>query len=199
MRILICFLLLFLSSSPVVADSWAPAKLKAQISDNGRYIVRVAPGESLGDVYGFAGAKKGKYAKAEYFKFTSDGYRKFREFKLLNPVSPLYIAITNKGGLVTLDNWHNMGYGDVIVVYKPNGKVVKKYSLIDVYTEIQLNRMKMTTSSLWWRCETIPPFFEEHTNTLVVNDVLGGLLKVDLITGAKDYAIKGGNCNDKND
>ena len=104
---------MFLIHSHVAADSWVPAKLKVQISQNGKYVVSVMPGDSMGDVYGFSGAKIGKYAKAHYFRCVDDEYKKSREFGLVNPISPLFIAITDRGILITLDNWHNMGYSCV--------------------------------------------------------------------------------------
>ncbi len=194
MKVYLIFVLSLMACNYVVADSWAPANLKAEISQNGRYVVRVIPGDSMGDVYGFGGSKKGSYAKAEYYKYTNEGYIKFREFELLNPISPLFVAITNTGSLITLDNWHNMGYGEVVIIYKPNGSVIKKYKLTDIYTESQLKMIRMTTSSLWWRCKSARPFYDAHSNTLVVNDALGGRLEIDVSIGRKNYSGKGGSC-----
>ena len=40
--------------SAAVADSWRSAQAIAAVSENAEWLVRVEPGESMGDVYGFA-------------------------------------------------------------------------------------------------------------------------------------------------
>lgn len=39
---------------------------------------------------------------------------------LLNPVAPMEYFVTDGGFLMTLDNWHNMGYSKVVVIYSPS-------------------------------------------------------------------------------
>ena len=41
--------------------------------------------------------------------------------------------MANDGTLVTLDNWHNVGYGDIVVIYAPDGRARKRYRLADLY------------------------------------------------------------------
>ena len=50
--------------SDAFADSWRAAQSIAAVSENAEWIVRVEPGESMGDVFGFAGTPKGEYAEA---------------------------------------------------------------------------------------------------------------------------------------
>jgi hypothetical protein len=77
----------------------------------------VTPGESLGDTVGFAGAKKGKYAAAEFYRRHPDrSYRLVAEARLLNPVAPVEFFVSNDGRLATIDNWHNIGYGKVVSI-----------------------------------------------------------------------------------
>ena len=46
------------------ADSWPAATVKEVFSDNRGWFVRIIPGNSLGDTFGFAGSPQGPYARA---------------------------------------------------------------------------------------------------------------------------------------
>ena len=73
--------------------------------------------------------------------------------KLINKVSPVFALVSNDGKrVVTLDNWHSMGYGnEVLVVYDEVGELVRKYQLED-FSVFTLNDYYITVSSIWWRC-----------------------------------------------
>lgn len=147
-------------------------------------VVRVLPGSNLGAVYGFGGARKGEAARAIFYRLdAAANYVKVREVSLLNPIAPVFAAVADSGELVTLDNWHNMGIGDsVIVVYSPDGTVLRKYRLADVYTESEIAKFNRTTSSIWWRCE-IQTGFETRTSSVEFADELGGNVEVNVKTG----------------
>jgi len=59
---------LLLEALPARADSWAGPVTKEVFSASREYFVRVVPGKSVGDTFGFAGEKKGPYARAEFFR-----------------------------------------------------------------------------------------------------------------------------------
>jgi hypothetical protein len=64
-------------------------------------------------------------------EWKNDSTRKFMwTQKLSNPAAPVNVFITDDGKqVVTLDNWHEVGYGDdVVAFYDANGQI-KKYSL----------------------------------------------------------------------
>ena len=44
-------------------------------------------------------------------------YRLAATAPLLNPVAPVDFFVTDRGFLITLDNWHNLGYGKVVAFY----------------------------------------------------------------------------------
>ena len=86
-KILTLVLCLFLAQS-FRADDWAPAKVTEVFGENRDYFIRIVPGESIGETFGFKGAKVGKHAHAEVFHVQPDrGYRFDREIELLNPVA----------------------------------------------------------------------------------------------------------------
>jgi hypothetical protein len=151
MRKILVLLLCFCIAQDLRADDWAPAKVTEVFSKNRDYFVRVTPGESVGESMGFKGAKVGKHAHAEVFHVQPDrGYRLDREVELLNPVAPVEFFVSNAGDLVTLDNWHNVGYGSVLTLYRPDGKLVKAYKLADLFPRSEIDSFPQSVSSIWW-------------------------------------------------
>jgi hypothetical protein len=175
------------------ADSWAPPTLLGKASESGRYVVRVTPGTSKGDVVGFAGEKRGPYAKAEWHRYEGNGYKRIRVATLLNPVAPEVIEVTEKGNLITADNWHNRGYGYVLAIYTPKGDVLKQYRLTDLYAESDIKRMRTMTSSIHWRCEGFSIVLDSPTK-LWIDDSIGGRFVVDVNSGLFEYEREGGSC-----
>jgi hypothetical protein len=138
-------------SQYLLADDWAAPQVKEVFSKNREYFVRITPGESLGETRGFAGAKIGKHAHAEFFRVQADrGYRLEREIDLLNPIAPADFLVSNAGDLVTLDNWHNQGYGAVLALYHADGKLVKAYKLSDLFPKNEIDSFPESISSIWW-------------------------------------------------
>lgn len=133
------------------ADDWPGPQTREVFSKNREHFVRVIPGESWGDAIGFAGAPKGPYAKAMFYHLRADGsYGAGATVELLNPVAPVEFFVTDRGYVVTLDNWHNMGYGKVLVLYGPDGAPIKSYELKDLFSEEEINRFDHSVSSIWW-------------------------------------------------
>lgn len=171
------------------ADQWITPTETGAVSADGRVVVRVIPGESWGEVVGFEGAPKGRHARADFYRLDEAGtaFRREREQELLNPVMPVFFAVANDGTLATIDNWHNAGYGPVLVVYAPSGTVVKSYELKDLYSEEQIRQFPISVSSIWWRCSSQPPGLEGGGATLAFTDALSQRVSVDLATGAVTF------------
>ena len=113
-------LLAILSGGPAHADSWPAAQVKEVFSASREWFVRVTPGKSVGESVGFAGAPTGAHARAEFYRRAEDrSYRLLKEVTLENPVAPVLFLVTDRGYLLTLDNWHNMGFGKAIASYSP--------------------------------------------------------------------------------
>lgn len=52
---------------------------------------------------------------------------------------------------MTFDNWYKAGYGDdIVVIYRTDGSVVKKYGLADLFTEGEISKLPRSVSSIWW-------------------------------------------------
>jgi len=120
-------------------------------SKNREYFVRITPGESVGETVGFASAKVGKHSTAAFFRAQTDrSYRLEREIELANPVAPVDFFVSNAGDLVTLDNWHNVGYGIVVALYHSDGKIVKAYRLAELFPKSEVDSFTHSVSSIWW-------------------------------------------------
>jgi hypothetical protein len=186
----LAFLVLAFAATDAKADDWPGATVKTVVSRNGGMLVRMTPGESIGDTYGFASAPKGKYASAQWFRFRGDRYEPYQKVQLVNPVSPIHLAVADDGTLVTLDNWHNVGFGDVVAIYAPDGKLRKRYRLADLYSAADIEKIKRSVSSIWWRCLRDDPHIEAD-DTLQVPDSFGGRFTFHLGSGTHAYKANG--------
>jgi hypothetical protein len=168
------------------SDSSPPAKIQARTSSDGRFVVRIVPGNSMGDVFGYAGQAKGPYARAEWYIFTGNSYRLLRQVTLLNPIAPLDMEVTKNGTLVTIDNWHNKGIGNVVVIYSSSGDLVKQFKLTDLYSPTDFDKISKSTSNIHWRCGEMSTILDSDM-VMWIDDSLGGRFKFKLETGKFEY------------
>jgi hypothetical protein len=184
-----CFLLgTLLSVMPMaaMADDWAAPQTKEVFSGSREYFVRVTPGDSLGDTFGFAGQKKGKYAGAEFYRRHQDrSYSLVAEAVLLHPVAPVEFFVSNDGRLATIDNWHNIGHGKVVSIYDPRGKAVQSYELSDLFQDEEIKAFGRSVSSIHWR--NGPAYIRQDQKTLLITVKSGGDFLFGLETGRFKY------------
>jgi hypothetical protein len=140
-----------LAAAPAQADSWANPVVREVFSQSRDHFVRVIPGTNIGETVGFAGAPKGANATAEFYRRQPDrSYRLTGAATLLNPVAPVDFFVTDGGQLATIDNWHNRGYGKVVAVYDPRGKLVQSYALADLFAKDEIDTYPNSISSIAW-------------------------------------------------
>jgi hypothetical protein len=176
------------------ADSWPSAAPARVTSRDGTIVVHMTPGNSIGDVVGFAGADKGPYAQATYSRRGAEGNDlRYQAIKLLNPVAPVFVAVNDTGELVTLDNWHNMGYGKVVVVYAADGKLRRSYQLADMYSPEEIKQFPLSVSSVWWRCP-VEPVFDAPALVLNVRDRIGNVLAIEMKSGLVRRVARHAGC-----
>ena len=168
------------------ADSWPAATIKEVFSLNRDWFVRIVPGKSLGDTVGFAGSPKGPYARAEFYRRQADrSYRLMHMVTLLNPVAPVEYFVSDEGRMVTVDNWHNRGYGSVLAVYDPAGQPVKAYALTDLFLKSEIDAYPHSVSSRHWH--NGPVYLNQDQRTLYMMIASGRDLVLGLETGAYIY------------
>ena len=190
----------FVLTSPAAADSWASPQVREVFSASRDHFVRVTPGKSLGDTVGFAGAVKGAYATAEYYRRQPDrSYKLVQTATLLNPVAPVDIFVSNDGRVVTVDNWHNRGYGKVLAVYDAQGRLVKAYELADLFSKAEIDAYPHSVSSRHWH--KAPVYLNPDQRTLYMMIESGRDLVVGVETGRFAYCeTRGGEyvCRNSN-
>jgi hypothetical protein len=180
-------LLLLLVAGPARADDWPGPTVFTVFSESGRHFVRFLPGQSVGDTFGFASAPKGPYATALLYGLQPDrAYRLLHELTLVHPVSPLNALVSDDGYFVTLDNWHNVGYGKVVAIYAPSGTLVRAYELTDLYPKEKVEKIPRSMSSRYWRCAPLH-FVEREQKSVYVPEALGGYFVFTLATGGMVY------------
>jgi hypothetical protein len=168
-------------------DDWPAPVIREVFSPSRSYFVRVVPGKSWGDTVGFKGADKGPYATAEFYRLEKDrSYRLAATAPLLNPVAPVEFFVTDGGVLITLDNWHNMGYGKVVAFYTPEGKAIRSYELADLFNKGEIEGFGHSVSSIGWR-KSSGVYIRPGGDTLNVttNDTGGGFIFE--LSGAYQY------------
>lgn len=169
-----------------LADDWPGPQTREVFSESREFFVRVIPGRSLGDTYGFRGMQKGPYATAEFYHRGPDrSYRLVAETTLRNPMAPVDFFVSNDGRLVTLDNWHNLGYGRVVAIYDGGGREVRSYELAELFPTDEIQGFEKSMSSLRWR--TGPAYIRGDQKTLLVTVQTGGDFLFGLETGDYKY------------
>jgi hypothetical protein len=186
LRLLTLLLLTSLFAASARADSWAAPTVTEVFSASRDHFVRMTPGTSVGDTIGFAGSANGPYAAAEYYARQPDrSYRLMHSATLLNPVAPVRFFVSNDGRLATVDNWHNAGFGKVIALYDPAGKLVKAYELTDLFPRALVEAMPHSVSSIHWRGEAA--YVREDQRTFYVHAANEGGFLFGLETGRFTY------------
>ena len=183
----LAFALLISSASPS-ADDWPAARIATVFSEDGSRFVRIIPGESVGDLIGFEGSKRGAYARALYYEIQPDrSYRLVVESSLMNPVAPVDMLLSNSGYLIAFDNWHNVGYGKVVAIYGPDGEPVASWELDRLYDKSRIRSITMSVSSRWWRCAPFHFVDLKEQTKVYVRESLGGYFVFELPTGKFEY------------
>ena len=183
---------------PLYGDDWPGPQIRERFSLSREFMVRVIPGSSWGDTVGFKGLPKGPYAKAElYRQDQTRSYRFLKQIMLLNPVAPVDFLVTDSGHLVTFDNWHNVGYGKVAVLYASDGSVLQAYALNDLFTAAEISRFEHSVSSIWWHktfafpSNGEPPLVKGQKTFCVVTGLKNRDVDFDLETGTHRFREAG--------
>lgn len=191
MKYLLLFVLITFSNLSS-ADKWGSPEVTSALSENSTVVVRITPGE--GFLNHEPDSSEKAFAKALYFKWNGiDAYNLYQEVKLKNPASPIKVLVADDGTLVTIDNWYSTGSGKVIVIYAPNGELIKEYELAELFpNKIDFDKLGRSVSSIQWRCLELEP--DLRYGYLYVPHVLGGSLRFSLKTGALDKIKPDSTC-----
>lgn len=191
--ILICFLLIFWSSNFAVGDAWSFAgevewssafedewslpQTETYLSPNKKYYFEVFPKileaqlkhfkdkVQIRENAGFPEAITSDCCKGSLYTFGEDGnYQSVWSIRLINDVAPVKAIVSNSGNYVaTFDNWLVESGKDVVHLYGPEGKFIRKYSLEDIMTPEEVEEI---THSVGSRYEAGDHYFDEENGTL---------------------------------
>ncbi len=183
------------------ADSWAAPRVVEVFSESRERFVRMLPGENLGATIGFAGAKKGRTATAEFYRRARDhSYQRIAEVSLLNPISPVELLVANNGHLVAVDNWHNLGYGQAVSLYDATGNLIRSYGLRDLFQSQEIANFPHSVSSIHWRSG--PVYIRSDQKTALITVRSGAEFVFGLETARFkycEYQNKEYRCRNSND
>ncbi len=159
------------------ADSWRLPEKTTQLSSDGRWRFTATPRELSSQLDYFRDKVDGKdkagggtggprSAHGHLEQRAGDDWITAWDKDLLNDVAPVDVLVANSGRVVTLDNWHSMGYGDhVVVVYDNAGGTVCSLALDDLFPIVVVDQFPRSVSSIRWRDR---PRFSNGEQTLAL-------------------------------
>ena len=153
-----------LTAGGAFADSWLAATEQDYYSANEAYYLHVVPGD------GSSPARGTLYEAARREGDDAEVWSRWLE----NPYAPHKVLVADSGEyVVTSDDWGGVGYGDnVVVIYGPEGELVRTFALEDLLTEEEIALVPHSTSSRWW-CGVHE--FDEAAGVVVLKVIAGGM------------------------
>jgi hypothetical protein len=140
------------------ADSWAMPEVTTTLSANGQFRFTVTPG----DIEPPPPPRDAREDSQPVPRLASQGLLEKRIAKskwqpvwagpLANQVAPVTVLVADDGRHVaTFDNWGSLGHRDhVIVIYGPDGTLVRSLSLTDLMPEDYIAALPRSVSSIYW-------------------------------------------------
>lgn len=177
------FALLLTACATAQADSWGPPQVQVTASESGGYLARVEP------------ARRGKVpARVVIYRHDAgaERYAQSAAYALSHAIAPVDIVLADNGTLVTLDEWAQVGRGEVLTVHAADGTRTHRYTLSRLLGEKAAAAALSTVSSTWWRCGE--PALIAGGQVLRVVTYDEGELRVDLRNGSVDYRPGKGRC-----
>jgi len=154
-----------LFSSTASADTWLLPEIETFESANKLYRFTVIPRALEHQLAYFEDAVAGRQKSGQHpFSYrtecrgalealTDEGtWQQLWERELVNDVAPVRVIVADSGShVVTTDNWHSAGYGsNAVVIYGPDGVLVRQFALLDFLREREFKRLPRTASSIGW-------------------------------------------------
>src|SRR5688572_700682 len=162
--------LLVLVASVAHADQWVSPTVQTVKSPNGKVTATITP------------SKDGKSAATAMIGKT--------KITLNAPWMPVDTVVFDDGTLLTFDDWHSLGHGNVATFYERTGKVRWKKTLVQLLGK-HAEGAQQSVSSIWWRSTPIEwklatdgksgtvTLFDEHHVRIELKDGASTIVPVD--------------------
>lgn len=178
MRALVTLLLL---PAVAFADSWIPPSPKVVSSPDTRVLARITPG------------RQGTPARVVLYRFDAghERYAFHAGWNLPQRRFPVDVLVTDAAHLVVLDEWGQMGKGQVLTIFSANGKQRFAFTLKQLLGK-RAAGAPASVSSVWWRCGE--PMLVAGGAELRVVTYDEGELIVNLVDGQVSHEPGQGRC-----
>lgn len=166
------------TATPSCADSWALPETTIYRSTDGRARIVVTPRDLENQLAYFEDsvreqAQPGQrepgrsVARARVERWRAGRWHRVWDRAIPNGVAPVEAIVRGDARYAaTFDDWHGMGYGpNVIVLYGPDGKIVRRMTLSDILPAFYVESMSHSVSSIDWR--DAPRFSGDGTHILL--------------------------------
>jgi len=168
-RFILIFTVIIAVFQILFADKWVVPEERIFFSENREYYFVVKPAiqeneNCIGELYAIAEVML--YTDIGEFLLT-DSFLIWKN-TLENELSS--VCVSNDGKhVITINTWVRLGYGEnVVVIYDITGTVIKKYSLNNILSEVQISISPFTISSIWWSGNH---YIDNENNILVLQVV----------------------------
>ncbi len=122
---------------PARADQWVSPTTKTLTSPNKKWVAVITP----------ADGSKSPLARASIGPVGGPA----TTFELQTRWAPVDSVLLDDGTLLTLDQWHRLGHGDVAHLYERDGKLRWKKTLVQLVGQSVVDAADHSVSSIWWR------------------------------------------------
>jgi len=192
------------TAAPSCADSWAMPETTIYRSADGRARMVVIPRDLDSQLDYFEDMERGKaqpgqrlageqVARARVERWQGGRWQGVWDRPIPNGVAAVEAIVRGDGRYAaTFDDWHGTGYGsNVIVLYGPDGRIVRKMALADFLPYFYVQALPHSVSSIQWRGE--PRFSADGTRVVLPIALPGGngfaTEKVDMTIALSDGAV----------
>jgi HEAT repeat protein len=150
-------LVLAAAAATATADSWMAPVAERFVDSGGDYHVVVSPAGK------FKYARRGSANDALDAKRDAEGgWKSDRTIPIRKgdvliaegelPHRPMEVVVSNRGsGFVAIDQYAQLGYGDIVVVVDSAGRITHRKKLVDLFPKVGVGVFQHSVSSIWWR------------------------------------------------
>lgn len=156
-------------SATARADEWVTPTAHTLTSPNGKLSATITPAPE-----GSANARAAIGA---------------RSFAIANHWMPVDAFLFDDGTLLTLDNWHQLGYDKVATLFERDGKLRWSKTLAELAGQPFVDRAPHSVSSIWWRKTPLEATLAKDGKSILVTLYDENQLQLNLADGSATIVV----------